>query len=266
MTTRKIRIKDGDNEALITTIKDYMKSDVVKVIKRHSGSNPGTNFRWYLEPEDEQHTVLLSTVDYIEASQSAKRMLNIQFARLYGNVEAISFPFSNLLNASADSSTQNRIALNVIQAVIDTCAAKIAKDQPKVEFITSGSEDYFLKLKARKLTKFIYGWFKKAGVYDLAESVFRDASITGTGFIKLYKEDNDIKTEFCPINTVLVDDLDGLNKTPRCMYQWSIKPKDLLIYKYPDHAKEIMSASAMLSGKIAANSTTEMVRIGYRTT
>lgn len=218
---------------------------------------------WWLESDEELYQSVQQTITSIETSQSLLNNLRVVYARLYGNYEVLGYPFQMLggRNSSNQSSSSNRIALNVIQSVIDTCSSKIAKDQPKMSFVTTGTDDYFLKLRAIKLTKYIAGLFKQADVYKNAESVFRDACIVGNGYLKVFEEDDQIKTEWCALGEIVVDELDGLYQKPKSMHQVRIYPRDVLVTKFPDKADIIEQAQSQMLGKMAVNTTTDLIKV-----
>ncbi len=232
-----------------------------KIIKRHAGSE--TFKCWWLETEDKIWNAVEGAVSILESCQVARRMLNIKFARLYSNMEALGYPYANMLNSGQDNSSSNRVTMNVIQSVIDACGAKIAKDQPKVTFVTTGADDYFLKLRAANLTKYMSGLMKEAEVYDNCELVFRDACVVGTGFLYIHidEDDKQIKTEWCACDEIRIDELDGMKQKPRSIHRVTLVPRDRLILQHPDKEDKILSAQAALQGKVAIQSTTEMVRV-----
>ena len=253
------RIVKDDGIKPSSGLSEYMSSTQKKVIKRFQQSEQ--NKSWWLFDEDKVWSGVEAAVSIMESAQVTRRMLNIKFSRLYSNMEAIGFPYSNLMKSSPENSTNNRITLNIVQSVIDAVAAKVAKDQPKVSFVTTGADDYFLKLRATNLTKYMLGLFKQSGVYDNAELVFRDACVIGTGFLHIYVDDGEIKTSWCAADEVRIDELDGMKQKPRSMHRVHLVPRDLLILKYPDKAEKILSAVSALQGKVAVQSTTEMVRV-----
>ena len=256
----KRKIKEEKSKA-VSGLSGYMGSDPSqkKIIKRYQ---PEKRFLcWWLETEDKVWNAVEEAVSILESCQVARRMLNIKFARLYSNMEALGFPYANMMRSSPDNSSNNRVTLNIIQSVIDACTAKIAKDQPKVTFVTTGADDYFLKLRAANLTKYISGAMKEAEIYDNCELVFRDACVIGTGFLHLKTEDGKIKSEWCAPDEVRVDELDGMKQKPRSIHRVTLVPRDRLTLQYPDYAAEINSAQSALQGKIALQSTTEMIRV-----
>lgn len=239
----------------------HASKDDIKHIRLSQNLKPSAY--WWLEPEDELFRAVEQTVNSIETSQSMLKNLRVIFARLYGNYEILGYPFQMFggRNSSNQSSSSNRIALNVIQSVIDTCGSKIAKDQPKISFVTTGSDDYFLKLRATKLTKYMLGLFKQADVYANAEAVFRDACIVGIGFLKIFEEDKKIKTEWCAIGEIIVDEIDGLYQKPRSMHQIRLFSRDMLKTRFPGKEDVIDEAQAQTMGKVAMSSTTDLVKV-----
>jgi hypothetical protein len=257
MPTKRIIKKEKVQE--VSGLGGYMSATGKKIIKRYQQNEHQK--AWWLEEPEKVWSSVEAAVSVLETAQITRRMLNIKFSRLYSNMEAIGFPYSNLMKGSQDNTSNNRISFNVIQSVIDAVAAKIAKDQPKVTFVTTGADDYFLKLRAENLTKYTSGLFKQAGVYDNAELVFRDACVVGTGFLHILEREGEIKTEWCASDEIRVDELDGMKQKPRSIHRVTLVPRDRLMLDYPEHEDKILSAVSALQGKIAVASTTEMVRV-----
>ncbi len=242
------------------SVSEYL-GGVNKRIVIKSWEKAGRNSaRWWLEPDERLYAAIDNSVTTIESAQSTRRLNTIKFARLYGNYEALSFPYAVNRGAGGQDSS-NRVTLNIIQSVIDAVSAKIAKDQPKVSFVTTGANDYFLKLRANNLTKYMSGLFKQAEVYQNAELVFRDACVLGTGYIKVLEDQGQIKTEWCAMDEIRVDELDGLKQKPRSMHQIKLISRDMLCYQFPEKAEQIKSAQSAIMGKIALESTVDMMRV-----
>jgi hypothetical protein len=132
----------------------------------------------------------------------------------------------------------NRVTLNVIKSCIDTAQSKIAKNKPKPTFLTSGG-DYSQQKKAKKLDKFILGTFYANDLYHVGHQVFVDACIFGTGALKIFEDDNQIKVERTIPDEIIVDDAEGIYAKPRNMYQFKVVDRELLKNMYPKHAKVI---------------------------
>ena len=258
MATKRIK-KNVDKGA--TSLSEFMSTTDKKVIKRYN--NPNSTMSWWKYEPDRLWMGVESAISVLETAQTTRRLMNIQFSRLYSNMDAIGFPYNSLMNSqtSKSNASENKISLNIIQSVIDAVASKVAKDQPKVSFVTNGSDDYFLKLRAAKLTKYVAGVFKQANVYENSELVFRDACVTGTGFLYIYEKEGKIQTEWCVADEIRVDEIDGWKQKPRCMYRVTLRPRDMLCIEYPEFEQEINAAQTAIQGRVAVQSTTEMVRV-----
>lgn len=250
------KITEVKTAANVTNTAEYMGSKPT-VIKAYGSKHD--NKRWWLEDPDKLHQSVESVVSTIESAQSHKRINYLRFARLYGNYEALGYPM--LGRATNSQEGTNKVTLNVIQSVIDAVAAKIAKDQPKVSFVTTGASDYFLKLKAIGLTKLIQGGFKEAKVYENSELVFRDAAVLGTGYLLIEQKDDKIVTEWIFADEIRIDDLDGWKQNPKSIHRIKLVPRDELLFKYPEHERELLGAQGALSDKTTFNSVTDMVRV-----
>jgi len=262
MVNKQAKSKKDKEQKVFRDSKEFVhasKDDVKKIRVRTKNK---ANAYWWVGNDEDLYLNVQQTVNDIESQQSLLKNLRVIFARLYGNYEILGYPFQMFGGRNASNQqSNNRVALNVIQSIIDTCAAKIAKDQPKITFVTTGSNDYFLKLRATKLTKYMAGLFKQAGVYKNCESVFRDAGVVGTGFLKIFEEDDQIKTEWCAIGEVIVDELDGMYQKPRSMHQVRLFSRDVLRARFPDKEQIIDEAQAQFMGKITLSSTTDLVRV-----
>lgn len=253
----KIKRIKKDTSSSVAGSAEFLGAKNQKVIKRWE--NPtGTNgpIRWWTQRNLYQSVD--ATVDRIEQAQTRRRMTNIKYARMYGNYDSLGL---SSINYMRESNTGAAVSFNAVQSVIDACAAKIAKDQPKVSFVTTGAEDYFLRLRATKLTKYISGLFKQSKVYENSENVFRDACVFGTGYLKIYQEDNRIKTQWIPADMIRVDELDGLEQKPKSIHQVSLIPRDELLIRHPEYRDKIVATMSALYGKVSLNSTVDLIRV-----
>ncbi len=241
----------------------------VKVINSYKNrlKNNGVDSWWVVQDPKKLHESVAQCISTIEATQTKRRIQNIQFARAYGNYESIGLPFNNASRYAGQGFTtqaNNRVTLNVVQQVVDTAASKIAKDRPKVSFITSGEKDYRLRIQAAQMTKYIGGIFKQAKVYEQSELVFRDAAVTGTGYLQVYEENDQIKTEWIPSLQMIVDELDGHAQKPRSMHRWKLIARDQLMTMFksePDKVDKISKCDPYLTGYMAVKATVDMLKV-----
>ena len=154
--------------------------------------------------------------------------------------------FNNALNPMAYRASSvyddERVTFNVIASCCNTVTAKIAKTRPRPIFLTSGG-DFSLKRKAKLLTKFVDGMFYQTDLYNVMQRVFLDSCVFGTGVLKVYIEDDEIKTERVFPSELIVDEYEARYGEPRQMFQRKIMPREVVMGLYPNHIDEISRAN-----------------------
>tara|TARA_R110001592_G_scaffold187671_2_gene432513 strand:- start:10571 stop:12466 length:1896 start_codon:yes stop_codon:yes gene_type:complete len=142
------------------------------------------------------------------------------------------------------SANQPRLTFNIIHSICQAATAKIAKHKPAVRFLTEGG-NFSSKRKSKLLTKLIQGQFYGMDIYPLAQKVFLDACISGTGVIKIFSEFGKIKTERVPIGELTLDPLEVEYGTmPRQLFQTKKVSRHVLAAMYPEKQQEIMEADS----------------------
>jgi hypothetical protein len=268
--TKKTDIKVVVKPEQQGSAKDPERKEVVDLYLQNSGNTKNFQRWWAVKDKDKLFSSVISTVDTIEASNTPHRLQMLNNTRMYGNYQMLGFNHSmNGTNAaygrSGYGNSSKRPIFNVVQSCIDSITAKIAKDQPKITVVTNGASDFRKRKKAEKLTKFINALMKHSGVYENSEEVFRSAGILGNSYMKFYREDGQIKSEFVSAHEIVVDYADGMMKSnPRSMHQIKIVPRDSLLIAYRDDAdkcQKIMSCASGLHGQILSQSTVDMIEV-----
>lgn len=219
--------------------------------------------KWWLQDEKEQHKTVFALVGNIETKQGYKQVANVRHMRLYGNVQTPSLYGFRAFQADAASSLQNSVTLNIVQSMVDTVVSKITKNRPKPTFLTEGG-DWSLQRKAKKLSQFVEGQFQSLDYYEKATLAFQDACIFGTGALKFYKEDGDIKVERIFIDELLVDDNEAVYGHPRQIHQKKYIHKDVLIGMFPEAEASILMLgqnSSEFGSQQAYDTATSMVMV-----
>jgi hypothetical protein len=166
-------------------------------------------------------------------------------ARLYGNLSLMGLnglTYSKI--ASVQSAVKDRISYNVVQSVIDTITAKIAKNKPKPYFLTSGG-DYQTQRKAKKLNKFIEGIFHENKMYDLGTMTFRDGAVWGDGIVHVFDKAGRVTVERVHPTEIWVDDIEGFYGEPRQLHRTKNVDRQVLLAAFPKYRKEIETANAV---------------------
>lgn len=197
---------------------------------------------WYKAKKDETHLDVFAHLGYLNKNQSYRSMDNLRNARLYGNYEMAGLDAYTYSRVETSYNVSHRVTLNVIQSMIDTVSSKITKNKPRPTFLTDGG-DWTLQQRAKKLTKFIDGVFTGTEFYKQASRAFVDSCIFGTGAIKIFREDNEIKAERVFIDELKVDDTEGFYGDIRNIHQVKYIHKDVLKSMFPDKIFKIEQAN-----------------------
>jgi hypothetical protein len=198
--------------------------------------------KWWKSNKQDLHTNVFAYVGHLEQNQAYKSSDNLRYMRLYGNYEMLGLDSYSYTRVETSYNVTHRVTLNVIQSIIDTVISKMAKNKPKPMFLTDGG-DFSLQQKAKKLTKFMEGTFNSCEFYKKALQAMKDACIFGTGAVKFYKEDGNIKCERVFIDEIKVDDQEAFYSTPRQIHQEKYVHKSVLKEMFPDHADFIDTAN-----------------------
>ena len=175
------------------------------------------NDRWWAS--DEPAKDIAAIVTRLEEDQTDLNDQRLIYGRLYANQPLQSLYGLGILRIPGASSIAGaRVTYNVCQSAVDTAAAKIAKNKPRVLFLTSGG-NWNMQRRAQGLTKYADGLFYSTGLYEIGQQVFTDACVFGTGLAKVYHEDGAVKAERVLECEVFVNEAEAINGKPRTLYQ-----------------------------------------------
>jgi hypothetical protein len=198
--------------------------------------------RWWLANKKNLYQELFAYVSKLDSRQQYRVADNLTFARLYGNYDHVGLDAFNYSRAVSSYNVSNRVTLNVVQSMVDTVVSKVTKNKPKASFLTSGG-DFSLQSKAKKLTKFVEGIFSFTDFYQLAALAFKDSCIFGTGCLKIFVENGEIKAERVFIGEIKIDDIESYYGKPRQVHQEKWLSKDVVKAMFPGFELEIDNAS-----------------------
>jgi hypothetical protein len=196
---------------------------------------------WWEEDDESLHEAVFSFVEGLEESQKYIHELNIRNARLYSNVDMLGLDWT-LTQRDYSRKSLGRVTENLIQSVCDTATSMIAGSNARVTFQTDGAE-FSVQRRAKMLEKWIEGKFDETSFHREAARAFRDAVIFGTGALKIYEYNKDIKCERVLIDEIKIDEMECRSDSPRQLHQVKFIDKEILKADYPEFADQIEESS-----------------------
>lgn len=205
--------------------------------------NPFAN-QWWKAPKSERAQAITSVVKAISEYDSKRQQQYQISARLYGNASLMGANGASFAKIqSVQSAKTDRITYNVCQSVCDTITSKMAKNKPKPMFLTTGG-DYKVQRKAKKLDKFVEGTFYENDAYHLGHTIFRDACVSGDGFLHVFAKDGRIKYERVIASEIYVDWVDGFYGKPRQLHRVKNIDRMVLLDAFPGKKDLILNANS----------------------
>lgn len=134
------------------------------------------------------------------------------------------------------------LSINVVETICETLHARLTSSQVRPQFVTSGGS-YKQRRQAEKANSFMDGVFYGARVQvDVAPDVCDDAIGFGTGIGYAWVEGGEVRAERVRPWELLVDEIDGHDRKPRCMYRVRYVDRDVAKTRWPDAASIIERA------------------------
>lgn len=201
---------------------------------------------WTLTDDKDPHHHVIACCKAIEERQSYRKTRNVMWARLYGN-QFLNVASRNIYRKPERMQlAQSRVSLNVVKACTDAVTSKIGKAKPAALFLTERGS-WSQRKRAEKLTQYVAGVFRDAGVYKNGRLSFRDACIFGTGALKLYTDGANICCDRILSDEIVADDAESIYGQPKTLYQRRYVHREALIAAFGDDedtAKLIREAPA----------------------
>jgi len=221
--------------------RDYR--DLHKPGEKSSNSNGKSESRWWNLEGQQCAAAIGDDVEFLKKNQSVRlRQHNIS-ERLYGNYGITTSSGSNYTRLSMGMQSSNdRVTYNVVQSTIDTLTARVGETKPRPYYVTSGG-NYKQQRKAKNLNTYVEGVFYENKTYDVGLEAFRDAAITGDGFVYVYGSAGRVCHERVLPNEIWVDEVEGLYGKPRNLHRMMLVDRDQLAAAFPEKKKEIFEAT-----------------------
>ena len=196
---------------------------------------------WWEKPETKEDSTLCArvfqTVEQIEKDQAAVHEANERHARLYQGYTPPGLGFHKpVLRRDYN---KYLVTKNIVKSVCDTATSLVAKTRPKATFVTDGA-DWRVQRKAELLDMAMVGAFTKAKVHTKWQKAFRDATIFGTGVIKLIPDEvaGFVDVERVVVDEIVVDEKEFFTRDgdPWNIYHVRIMARAALKKMFPKHA------------------------------
>lgn len=189
---------------------------------------------WYQLESDEASKALHATVTTLEQDQAARTDDLIKLMSVYEN--------RDLRRQSVFSerllSTMPIAIRNVSKSIIDTMVAKFVSNESKATFDVDDG-DWQASMRAENLDRFCWGEVYRLGLYELYELAFRDAAITGDGWVKFYERDRKVFAERVFPMEMRLDPAQCVSGPPRDLYQIRYIDRTQAMAYYNEHAEAI---------------------------
>jgi hypothetical protein len=164
--------------------------------------------------------------------------------RLYGNIDLLGLNgMSMSKSGSVQGAVKDRISYNIVQSVIDTVVAKMAKNKPKPLFLTSGG-NFKQQRKAKKLDKFVDGIFYENKISELRNVIRRDAGVLGDGIVQVFEYNKRVKFQRVLASELYVDWMEAFYGEPRQIHRVKNVDRQVLIEQFPGKERAIKDANA----------------------
>lgn len=231
--------------AKITKMNTKEEAGVIHVKTREADKKKydGTFKWWKANSKKDLCEQVLSSVDFLKTQQLYRHRQATVYARLYGNMPLFNFAGSSTTRQNMGSNLPvDRPTMNVVQSCIDTLVSRITQSRPKPTFLTDNA-NYKERNLAKQMNSFVNGELYQTKAYEMGELLLRDASVLGTGAVKIYRDaDNKVALDRCINTELLVDPNDALYGNPRQLFQLKLVDKSMLKELFPDEKSAIENA------------------------
>jgi len=219
------------------------KSTIVVRTKESSAPIKQAYKWWKAGSKKELCEQLMTTVAYLKQNQEYRYRQAAIFARLYGNLPLYNFVGSNMYKPQIGTQLPvDRPTMNVVQSCTDTLVSRISQSRPRPVFLTDNG-DYKERNLAKQMNTFINGELYQTSAYEEGALTLRDASVLGTGCIKVYEgQDKKVALDRVLNAELLVDPNDALYGKPRQLFHMKLMDRSVLKEIFPDSRGDIERA------------------------
>jgi hypothetical protein len=184
---------------------------------------------WFDAPEleGERHRHLLPLIKDLDEQQYLSRQEDLRHGQAYDQKCQLMGSEMELRGAMPD---QTPPIENVVRSGIDTMTAHISRDRPRLAVLTDDA-DFILQLNARGMEKALEAEIRRLKVYSARTWQIRGAGVYGSGFLKIYEQDNKPCIDRVLKDEMVWDEEEARLYPPRSMYQRRFVDRWVLLHQ-----------------------------------
>lgn len=207
---------------------------------------------WWEEDDDKRAaSSLLATWKQLRERQQRKTEEDILHMSLYAGRRLSGYGIGTYWkNVTVDSPTVGpALSANIIKNACNAVVSKVGKNRPKPAPVVDEG-DFSIEMRAEGLARYIEGMFYETGMYELDLKWLLQATVLGTGLLKVFRCDDPAKEDSKPKlgvecslpGSVTVDDFEAIDGKPMTLYERRYIDKTKLKIMCPKFAEEIEKA------------------------
>lgn len=198
---------------------------------------------WWSADKNEVAAALCAQFKWLDQEQIHHRERNLTHLRMYSNRMAATMSGASF--ATFDAWGQDRLRLNVCQAVVDSGVAQAAANEIRPMPLTVGG-DFSMQQRAKRLQLYFDGQFHRLRQHEIFMMVFQDAMTFGTGIEKVYPGYGRVCAERVLVDNIVVDDIEAQSGVAQSLFEYREVNRNNLAERYPKHREAIEKANELL--------------------
>jgi len=195
--------------------------------------------RWWAADKRDVYKTVAGLVGVLKSRLSAKRKLDLNHARIYGNYDVAGMGHSAATAYEILRGDDGRMRFQLCTSAVDTALAILTANKPVPYYLTEGAT-WSDQRKAKKKARIVAGQLLDLDAYSIAQRCARDALVTGTGIMYGFvDEDGKVGMERVPPHEIIVDPAEASAGNVRTMTRERMMATEQLAALYPKHDIEI---------------------------
>jgi hypothetical protein len=199
---------------------------------------------WWEESGRKQAEAVWSIAHQVLVAQAGRQAFMARLRRMYdGGGEARAQPVLSAAWSGSGGAFPRRLAFNAIASCVDTLCSRVASEDIRVAFQTTGGTASQMK-KAKRIERFVDGTFYEHRIDQERTRVFRSAAVLGNGATEIRYFDEEVR--FMPMRTMglLVDEQEAATQADHIpqLFYISFEDRHSVMAKYPKSKAAIKKA------------------------